>query len=212
MKDRIDRKSYEQYCPMATALDYVGDRWTMLIMRELLGGPARFQELRKGLPGIAPNLLTDRLRRLESDQIIRRAESGGSAVYALTRAGEGIRTAVEELAMWGARMGRVRPPIHQRSARAFAMALHSILVRAGDALPSERAVVELEVDRVFIEVALGEDPSVVVRPSMAADARVRTTTEALSDFLAAKQRASDTFAFVAGDESAAGALTTAFGG
>ena len=67
-----DRKSYEQVCPMATALDFVGDRWTILILRELLGGPARFQDLKDGLPGIAPNLLVERLRRMEGDGIVRR--------------------------------------------------------------------------------------------------------------------------------------------
>ena len=62
-------------CPLSTALDFVGDRWTILILRELLGGSARFQELRDGLPGIASNLLTERLRRLESDGIIRRVRA-----------------------------------------------------------------------------------------------------------------------------------------
>ncbi|MDH5616774.1 MAG: helix-turn-helix transcriptional regulator, partial [Acidimicrobiia bacterium] len=92
-----DRKSYEQVCPMATALDFIGDRWTILILRELLGGPARFQELRDGLPGIATNLLTERLRRMETDGIARRVDVGGSSLYTLTEEGAGIRTAIEEL-------------------------------------------------------------------------------------------------------------------
>ena len=58
------RKSYLQFCPVARALDVVGDRWTLLMLRELLGGPARFNELQAGLPGIAKNLLTARLRQL----------------------------------------------------------------------------------------------------------------------------------------------------
>ena len=94
IEERWERKSYEQVCPMATALDFIGDRWTILILRELLGGPARFQELRDGLPGIATNLLTERLRRMEADGIVRRVEFGGAGLYTLTEAGAGIRTAI----------------------------------------------------------------------------------------------------------------------
>ena len=85
-----DRKSYNQVCPVATALDFVGDRWTILILRELLGGSARFQELREGLPGIASNLLTERLRRLEADGLVRQIHAHNSVLYALTEQGAGI--------------------------------------------------------------------------------------------------------------------------
>lgn len=93
----IDRKSYQQICPLATALDVVGDRWTILILRELLGGAARFQDLRDGLPGIATNLLSDRLRRLEEDDIVRRIHAHNTVLYTLTSQGAEIRTALEAL-------------------------------------------------------------------------------------------------------------------
>ena len=95
---------------MATALDVAGDRWTLLILRELLGGPARFQELLDGLPGIARNLLSGRLRRLEDDGIGRRVDRQGASLYALTEAGAAVRPALEELGMWGLRLRQVAPP------------------------------------------------------------------------------------------------------
>lgn len=206
-----ERKSYEQVCPMATALDFVGDRWTILIMRELLGGPGRFQELRSGLPGIATNLLTERLRRMETDGIVRRVDAGGSNIYALTAEGAGIRTAIEELGMWGARIGRVGPPIHQRSIRAIAMALHAVLVRAGNALPSESHIIELEVDGEYAEIVLGPRPTVTARPSTQPDARVAAGTGAISAFLLGQSDAA-AFNHVSGDEQATRRLMAALGG
>ena len=76
------------------ALDCLGDRWTMLIIRELLGAPAHFNELRAGLPGIATNLLTDRLRRMEADDIVRRSGSPTSPLYSLTDRGMAARPSI----------------------------------------------------------------------------------------------------------------------
>lgn len=197
------RKSYEQICPMATALDFVGARWTILILRELLGGPARFQDLKDGLPGIATNLLTERLRRMEGDGIVRRLAGAGSVLYALTDAGEAIRSAIEELGMWGVRMaheaGRVAPPVHERSIRAIAMAMQSILVRAGDALPAETNVVELDIDGEYADILLGPRPTVTARPSTQPDARVRSTRKAISAFLLGSPADDTTFEHVSGD-------------
>jgi DNA-binding HxlR family transcriptional regulator len=203
------RKSYGQVCPMATALDLVGDRWTILILRELLGGPARFQELRDGLPGIATNLLTERLRRMESDGIVRRVGVGGSGLYALTEAGAGIRTAIEEFGMWGARMGRVSPAIHQRSIRAIAMALHAVLVRAGDELPNGIDIIELEVNGELAEIILGARPTVTARTSTQPDARVAAATPAMSAFLLGQAGADATFTHISGDKQATQRLIAA---
>ena len=212
----IGRKSYEQICPMAAALDYVGDRWTILILRELLGGPARFQDLKDGLPGIATNLLSDRLRRLESDGIVRRLEGAGSGLYALTDSGEGIRTAIEELGMWGARMahtvGSVAPPVHGRSIRAIAMAMQSILFRACDALPDEVRVIELDIEGEQVEIVLGPRPAVTARPSMGPDARLRTTNEAVSAYLLGARPNDRTFEYVSGDSDVTHLLIGALGG
>lgn len=210
------RKSYAQFCPMATALDFVGDRWTILIIRELLGGPARFQDLKDGLPGIATNLLTERLRRMETDGIVRRLDGAGTGPYALTDAGEGIRSAIEELGMWGARMthsvGPVVPPVHERSIRAIAMAMQSILVRAGDALPQETHVLEVDLDGEHIEVRLGPRPSATARTPSQTDARVRSTHEAVSRFLMGSTTDAATFQHVSGDPESTRLLITAMGG
>lgn len=97
-----DRRRYGQFCGLARALDVVGDRWTLLIVRELLIEPRRFGELRTGLRGVATNLLSDRLRRLEADAVVERrlgAPEAGTR-YALTPRGDALRPVVEELVRW----------------------------------------------------------------------------------------------------------------
>jgi DNA-binding HxlR family transcriptional regulator len=98
----MSTRSYGQYCGLARALDVVGNRWNLLIVRELLVGPARYGQLQAGLPGIATNLLADRLRELEDAAVIERhldVESNGVA-YALTPWGRELRGAVAELVNW----------------------------------------------------------------------------------------------------------------
>lgn len=196
---------------MARALDIVGDRWTLLMLRELLGGPARFHELQAGLQGIAKNLLTDRLRRLEEDGVIRRISAANSTLYALTEVGVAIRPTIEAIGLWGTRVPRVAPPEHDRSIRAVAVALHSILTRAGEALPDERCVVGLEIDGEPLEITLGPHTSVTARPSTDADARVQVPKKAVSDYLAGRAFDKRAFALVSGDKAARTALLQAMG-
>ena len=92
-------RSYDQYCALAKALDVVGDRWTLLIVRELLVRPCRYSELQDGLAGIATNLLAERLRQLEGAGVIDRE---GDGRYELTDRGRRLGTAVHELVRWGA--------------------------------------------------------------------------------------------------------------
>ncbi|WP_431233683.1 winged helix-turn-helix transcriptional regulator [Mycolicibacterium psychrotolerans] len=95
-------RDYGQYCGLARALDVVGDRWNLLIVRQLLVAPARYRELRDGLPGIATNLLTDRLRELESAGVVERrlAQDGNAITYALTDWGAQLREPIEGLVRW----------------------------------------------------------------------------------------------------------------
>jgi DNA-binding HxlR family transcriptional regulator len=97
--------SYGQYCGLAKALDVIGDRWTLLIVRELLGrGPSRYTDLRAGLPGIATNLLASRLRDLEKSGIIRKEAAPppiATSLFRLTPRGEALRPAILELGRWG---------------------------------------------------------------------------------------------------------------
>lgn len=95
-------RSYGHYCGLARALDVIGDRWNLLIVRQLLMGPARYQELLDGLPGVATNLLADRLRDLEAAGVIERrpAPTGNAVVYALTRWGAELREPINGLIRW----------------------------------------------------------------------------------------------------------------
>ncbi|MEL6269778.1 MAG: helix-turn-helix domain-containing protein [Chloroflexota bacterium] len=206
-----DRKSYNQMCTVATALDYVGDRWTLLVVRELLGGAARFNEVRDGLPGIPKNLLTERLRRLEQDGLVRQIKVHNNVLYALTDLGASLRPIVEELGMWGGRVYQVAPARYERSIRAISVALHAILVRAGDALPTERIVIELEVDGEFAEVTLDSTPTVTARPSPAPHARVQTTSEHMAAMLKGKRFDDTTLKLVSGSEDAVKAFIHALG-
>ena len=100
-------RSYGQYCAVAKALDAVGDRWTLLIIRELaVLGACRYTDLRNGLPGIATNLLANRLRELESAGLIRREDAPppvATTLFRLTEAGEGLWPVIDALGKWGTR-------------------------------------------------------------------------------------------------------------
>src|SRR3954449_4157352 len=104
---------YQQYCALARALDVAGDRWTLLIVRELVPGPRRFTDLIDGLPGISRNLLTERLRDLERDGLVVRNELPPPAarqVYELTDDGRDLAQATAPLIRWGAgRLGELEP-------------------------------------------------------------------------------------------------------
>ena len=100
----MTQRSYRQICGVAKALDLIGERWTLLIVRELLLGSKRFGALRKAMPGISANLLSARLRALTEAGVIKRIELPAPAAveaYALTERGEGLRPVVDSLALWG---------------------------------------------------------------------------------------------------------------
>jgi len=98
-------KSYREYCAVAQALDVVGERWTLLIIRELLiQGPSRYTDLRNGLPGIATNLLAERLREMEQAGLIRREEAHppvATTLFHLTERGRELKPVVDALGRWG---------------------------------------------------------------------------------------------------------------
>ncbi|MCI3276146.1 winged helix-turn-helix transcriptional regulator [Streptomyces cylindrosporus] len=107
-------RSYGQYCSIARALDVVGDRWTLLIVRELLlQGPCRFTDLRNGLPGIASNLLSTRLKELEEAGLITREDAPppvATVLYALSADGLALEPVLKALGLWGLRfMTEERP-------------------------------------------------------------------------------------------------------
>lgn len=96
-------RSYGQYCGLAKALDVIGDRWTLLIVRELLIGECRYTDLLRGLPGIATNLLASRLEEMEHAGLVIREElpaPAAATVFKLTKRGEELRPVVRELGKW----------------------------------------------------------------------------------------------------------------
>lgn len=103
----VSRRTYGQYCGLAHALDVVGERWTLLIVRELASGPKRYTELADALAGIGTSLLATRVRQLEADGVVQRRlaldQPGSTVVYELSDAGRELAAAVVPLAMWGAR-------------------------------------------------------------------------------------------------------------
>jgi DNA-binding HxlR family transcriptional regulator len=106
-------KRYDQYCPVAHALGLVGERWTLLVVRELAHGPLRYTDLADRLPGIGTNILADRLKELDSAGIVAKRKlppPAASTVYELTEYGAGLRPVLHELARWGARSLGPPPP------------------------------------------------------------------------------------------------------
>jgi DNA-binding HxlR family transcriptional regulator len=97
-------RSYAQYCPVAKATEVLGDRWTLLIVREMLGGASGFNELQRGLPGISRSVLTDRMRTLERAEVIERrtGPKGRTLGYRLTPAGRDLEPVVQAIGEWGA--------------------------------------------------------------------------------------------------------------
>jgi len=96
-------KSYGQFCPYALAAEIVGERWTPLVLRELMLGRSRFNDIHRGLPRMSPTLLVKRLKALENAGIVSRSSAGGRIDYRLTEAGAELWPVVEMLAKWGKR-------------------------------------------------------------------------------------------------------------
>lgn len=152
----MPKRSYGQYCGLARALDVVGARWSLLIVRELLVGPARYSELLAGLPGIATNLLAQRLRELEEAGVVERTldtESNGVA-YRLTPWGGELRGAVASLVTWSTPL-MISGPLDTDSFRGhwLVVALDSML---SDRRSDEAATAAVAVDDAVVAVRVDE--------------------------------------------------------
>jgi DNA-binding HxlR family transcriptional regulator len=168
-------RSYDQYCAVAKALDLIGERWTLLILRDLVHlGPRRFSDLRDGLPGIGANLLTLRLRRLEREGLIKRRrlpKPGASVVYELTELGSGLEPTIIALGRWGGnfmaeRQGRdvFFPTGHISAIRATFRAEQARGVQATYEFRIEGESFHVEIDDGSLTTGLGEaaEPDLVV--------------------------------------------------
>jgi DNA-binding HxlR family transcriptional regulator len=162
----VGTRDYGQVCGLAHALDLVGERWGLLVVRELILGPKRFTDLRNGLPRIPTNVLSTRLKELERGGVVRRRASpspGGSIVYELTEYGQELEDVVVRLGLWGAKtMGEPRAG-DTLSADSLRLALRAMFdadraagVRARYVVRAGEAVVHADVDRG--RVAIGEGP------------------------------------------------------
>lgn len=147
-------RSYEQYCALAKALDVIGDRWTLLIVRELFArGPSRYTDLLNGLPGVATNLLVARLRELEEAGLVRREAAPppiATTLFQLTARGEALEPVLRELGRWGS-------PLLAKRAASEAFRSHWL------ALPAKAHMKDRKPDRppITLEVRAGDEPLVI---------------------------------------------------
>ncbi len=122
------KRTYGEACRFAHALDVVGERWSLLVVRELLLGPKRFTDLRTGLPHASPNILTERLRDLEQAAVVRKRKLPppyGSTVYELTEWGRELEPIVTQLGAWGAR-SPIPPDSEEIGPDSIVLALRSL--------------------------------------------------------------------------------------
>jgi DNA-binding HxlR family transcriptional regulator/putative sterol carrier protein len=197
------RHRYQQYCALARTLDVAGDRWTLLIVRELTPGPRRFTDLLDGLPGVSRNLLTERLRALERAGVIARHELPPPAarrVYQLTDDGRDLAVAMAPLIAWGARRLGERKPGESFRARWPAVAMAGLADREAARGVSESYQYLIGESAFHFTV---DDGSIQLRDGRAQDPAVTLTTdeETWMDIASGKITASSA--------AAAGALTVA---
>ena len=162
-------RSYEEYCAIAKSLDVVGDRWTLLIIRELaMRGRCRYTDLRNGLPGIATNLLADRLRELDQAGVVAREEAPppvATTLFSLTERGQELRPVLDDLMRWGLPLMTERKPDDAVRSHWLAGALGLMLA---DQEPDQPPLT--------IELQIGDEP-IVIETS---DGRVETRVGAAS--------------------------------
>ncbi|MFZ3467549.1 winged helix-turn-helix transcriptional regulator [Streptomyces sp. 4.24] len=168
------RRSYDQYCASARALDAVGDRWTLLIVRELLAGPRRYTDLHADLPGVSTDVLAGRLKDMEAQGLATRRKlppPAASTVYELTARGAGLLPVLTALAEWGAPDLAERRPTDALRAHWYALPLLRRLPATGGP-----AVVDVVLDEGVFHVRLGpvqgDGPVYGDGPADAADARL----------------------------------------
>ncbi|MGW3668470.1 winged helix-turn-helix transcriptional regulator [Streptomyces sp. NPDC005141] len=159
----MSQRTYEDACGAALAMDVVGERWAMLVVRELLFGPKRFRDLRLGVPKVSQNVLSQRLKELEANGVVRRVELGppvSSQAYELTEWGQQLEPALIALARWGAHVP-VEPDA-DRSTDAFMLLVKALYSPPATGAPTMavRLLVgtdsfDVQVDGASIEVARG---------------------------------------------------------
>ncbi|MFI8516377.1 winged helix-turn-helix transcriptional regulator [Streptomyces sp. NPDC085481] len=169
------RRSYDQYCAAARALDAVGDRWTLLIVRELLAGPRRYSDLHADLPGVSTDMLAGRLKDMESAELVTRRRlppPASASVYELTDRGRELLPVLRALAAWGAPALDAPRPTDAVRAHWFAIPLLTALEGLG------ARVVQVTLDEGEFHVRTGAGGRAEYGDGAAADADVRLHTDA----------------------------------
>jgi DNA-binding HxlR family transcriptional regulator len=180
-------RSYRQYCPAARALDVVGDRWTLLIVRELLLGPRRFTDLAEGLPGIGTSVLTGRLKELEQRALVskrRLPPPSASVVYELTDQGRGLGPVLAALADWGVSLlGKPRNDDYLRGS--WLVLGLAVTAKPGPSIPD--ATLELRVDNEIFHIrAHSGHLHPRQGPAPGADVTITMTSRALASIASGK--------------------------
>jgi DNA-binding HxlR family transcriptional regulator/putative sterol carrier protein len=170
-------KGYGQYCPISRALDVLGERWTLLILRDMLVGATRFNDLARGLPGLSRSLLSKRLRELERAGLVERLDQQ----YLLTDAGRDLEPIVFGIGSWGARWTFGEPEPDELDAQVLVWWMHTRLDTTE--LPDRRTVLQVcftdDQQRFWIVIESG-DPSVCLTdPGYAVDVVIRSDLESL---------------------------------
>lgn len=171
----MPNRSYGQFCALAQALDRVGDRWTLLLIRDLLAGPARFRDLRASLPGLATNLLTQRLRALEEFGLVTLTKlppPAGVAVYQLTDRGRGLQPALDALARWGMGFMRAAKYCQPGTVRSLVNGFRVIL--SGRVQPDDQLRLTLRIAEQDVACTIGEgNIELSLGPQALAQAQIR---------------------------------------
>ncbi|MEN8239425.1 MAG: helix-turn-helix domain-containing protein [Actinomycetota bacterium] len=168
---------YGQYCPIVRAVELLGERWTLLIIRDMLVGVSRFNDLSRGLPGLSRTLLTKRLRQLESAGIVERLDGQ----YLLTEAGKDLESIVFGFGEWGARWAFEDPHPEELDAELLVWWMHSRIHT--DPLPDRRVVLHIRFSddrRLFWIIVEPESSSVCLTdPMFDVDVTIRSDTATL---------------------------------
>ena len=172
-------QKYKQYCPVARASEILADRWTPLIMRELILGSHRFNEIERGLPGISRSLLASRLRDLQQAGVVDRLPGAHAKVteYHLSEAGRDLKPVIEALGAWGVRWAFGEPRPEELDPALLVWKIHQRVNR--ELLPERRTVVEFDFSgprgrRVWLLLEPREVSVCVTPPGFDADLIVRS--------------------------------------
>ncbi len=194
-------RSYRQNCSLARTLDLVGERWTLLIIRELARGPKRFTDLESGLRGIGANLLAARLKRLEAAAIIERVQTApGITAYGLSEHGEGLTAALQDLIVWGTDL--LEPPNRHVETRAAwaAMSMQAWMDRSPDVAPDGTYGFAVGDEAFWLRVSDGRSQLRDGVPPYPADAGLRLDREAFLSLATGQRDLDHTEAEIHGDE------------